>query len=279
MNLRNVAIGSATAILLLIIFLLLLRGCEVDGGSTRADLTTVEADADDPNVEPCTADPETGICYPRERSLRSGFDQSSFMSMVFEHQRSSSSSSRRSPGALSTSASASSPAILFASSSRVVSNRSTASVTIIGSGSVRSGASRSSLCSGSFWFRPVPCDASPAAASSSARNSGGMQSSPVGGSSDIETYDSDFDYALPADEGDDGVSANGGGDTGGGDRGYLPSGRCDRSRSLLAMFDPSELTRGSMGFTFPVLLSGDCPITAAILKGPQNAFGGPLNDF
>ena len=63
--------------------------------------------------------------------------------------------------------------------------------------------------------------------------------------------------------------------------GTVPSGTCLRSRSFLAMFDPDDLTTGDDGSLFPGLIDGDCPVTGAMLKGPesQNGFGGPLNDF
>lgn len=55
---------------------------------------------------------------------------------------------------------------------------------------------------------------------------------------------------------------------------------CDRSRSLLSIFDFGEMTTGREGWTFPVLLNGDCPITAAMIKVDKSGgFGGPLDDF
>lgn len=58
-------------------------------------------------------------------------------------------------------------------------------------------------------------------------------------------------------------------------------GECDESRSLLSIFDLGELTTGISGVTFPPhMIDGDCPISAAIIKGSENTgFGGPLNDF
>lgn len=64
-----------------------------------------------------------------------------------------------------------------------------------------------------------------------------------------------------------------------GSLGPLPSGRCLRGRSLLSIIDLGDVTTGD-GVTFSGLIDGDCPISAAILKGPDsNGFGGPLNDF
>lgn len=78
-----------------------------------------------------------------------------------------------------------------------------------------------------------------------------------------------------------------GGQVGGQDRGLrgsigtLPSGICNRGRSLLAIFDPDDVTTGTEGATVPVLIDGGCPVSAAILKGFEwdGGFGGPLNDF
>lgn len=61
----------------------------------------------------------------------------------------------------------------------------------------------------------------------------------------------------------------------------LSTDRCRRDRSLLGIFGVDDLTRGTHGWMFPVLLNGRCPITAAMLKAPGTGrgFGGPLNDF
>lgn len=64
----------------------------------------------------------------------------------------------------------------------------------------------------------------------------------------------------------------------GGSVGITSRGRCDRSRSLLSIFDFGEITTGE-GVTFPdILLNGDCPISAGILKvNVSGTFGGPLD--
>lgn len=61
--------------------------------------------------------------------------------------------------------------------------------------------------------------------------------------------------------------------------GRTSNSRCPRSRSFLNLFGEDELTKGSQGWTFPVLLNGDCPVTAAILKygDNQGGFGGSLS--
>lgn len=54
--------------------------------------------------------------------------------------------------------------------------------------------------------------------------------------------------------------------------------RCARSRSFLSLFPEEELTTGSEGWTFPVLLNGDCPISVGILKvNTSGTFGGSLD--
>ncbi len=86
-----------------------------------------------------------------------------------------------------------------------------------------------------------------------------------------------------------GFGGNGGlqGSTGPGITGYgglrgslgpLPSGKCQRSRSLLNLFDLGDVTTGSDTWTFPGLIDGNCPITAAMLKvNKTGGFGGPLD--
>jgi hypothetical protein len=62
--------------------------------------------------------------------------------------------------------------------------------------------------------------------------------------------------------------------------GPLPSGKCLRSRSLLAIFDHEEMTSGQGITVSPILIDGDCPFSAAILKvHTTSGFGGPLDDF
>ncbi len=62
---------------------------------------------------------------------------------------------------------------------------------------------------------------------------------------------------------------------------YRHSGACRNNASFLAIFDDDQKSLGRTGWTFPVLVNGDCPITAAMLKGPSHpgSLGGPLNDF
>jgi hypothetical protein len=51
------------------------------------------------------------------------------------------------------------------------------------------------------------------------------------------------------------------------------SGGCRTDRSLLALFG-GQVDTGSPGWTFPVLIDGHCPISAAMLKFPGETFGG-----
>lgn len=70
---------------------------------------------------------------------------------------------------------------------------------------------------------------------------------------------------------------NSGGNGGGGSIGGGGSGsggsvigsreRCPRNRSIVgSVFADDEMTLGQTGWTFPVLINGDCPLTAAVLK-------------
>lgn len=97
------------------------------------------------------------------------------------------------------------------------------------------------------------------------------------------------DWSHPGTPTSEGVAGGGGtwfandgagsGSTLQGSVGPLPSGKCLRSRSLLALFDFGDLTTGTDPVTFPVLIDGDCPITAAMIRVRNDGFGGPLDDF
>lgn len=63
---------------------------------------------------------------------------------------------------------------------------------------------------------------------------------------------------------------------------YDISGKCDGRRSFVnAFFEPGDMSLGSTGWLFPRLIDGNCPIRAAMLKGPSTTggLGGPINDF
>ena len=64
-----------------------------------------------------------------------------------------------------------------------------------------------------------------------------------------------------------------------GSMGTLPTGKCLRNRSLIGIFDEGEVTTGTEGWRFPVLIDGNCPVSAAILKWDREGFGGSLSDF
>lgn len=90
-----------------------------------------------------------------------------------------------------------------------------------------------------------------------------------------------------------GIGGSGGGNFGGstggsgitgygglqGSMGTLPSGKCLRNRSFIGIFDEGEVTTGDGGWRFPVLIDGNCPVSAAILKWDRDGFGGTLSDF
>lgn len=82
--------------------------------------------------------------------------------------------------------------------------------------------------------------------------------------------------------GDGGTNSGDGGNTGGTTGGgFTGGGECDQSRSIpeTVWGDEGNLSRGSIGWTFPGLIWGDCPITGAMVKwrGPENSAFGSLD--
>ncbi|MBI2636356.1 hypothetical protein HYW84_03470 [Candidatus Peregrinibacteria bacterium] len=262
----NLAIGAVSIIVAAVILTVVLKSCTRDDYSGR-----VAEDEANPNrhLASCEAERETGICNPSAKRTKGDFDWDAFMAMVRENQVDASYQNVRSDAGASYSAFSYSSAEGNTSSQE---GSATAIVRIIGGGSTSS--PRSSARS-----RP------------SGRGSTGDGSSGFGGTWGDGGFgagfgDGGFDgwRAVGDDEGGQrgGGSDNGDADGGlEGERGPLPSGKCLRSRSLLAQFDQDDITSGEHGWTFPVLIDGDCPVSAAILKGPESGegFGGPINDF
>lgn len=94
-----------------------------------------------------------------------------------------------------------------------------------------------------------------------AASSAALPPSPVGGSKPVYLGTEDDWWWYDG--------ANGGGATAAaGGSGSLVFSRqhCPRSRSLLAIVDDSALTTGEIGWVFPGLINGDCPISASILR-------------
>lgn len=258
----NLVIGVVSIVIAAVILTLVLRGCARGDSSVR-----IAEDDANPNrhLTSCEAERETGICNPPAKRAKGDFDWDEFMAMVRENQGDAPYRFVRSDADASHSASSYSAAGGGASG---LEDSATAIVRIIGEGSTSS--SRSSARSLSSGRRTT--------------NGGSYGIGGTWGGGDFDGGDFDG-WNFGDDEGgqrgggSDDVGAGGGGLLG--SRGPLPSGRCSRGRSLLAIFDPDYLTSGKYGWTFPVLIDGDCPMSAAIIKGPESGeeFGGPINDF
>lgn len=246
MKKREVAIGmGAAALVVSIIFLLLLRWLGGASRSSAAEASAEEQIFPTSHLTACTADAETGLCYPPANNRRLTLDEEEFMATVREaavFSRSSSSASSR----------ASSRASFFTRSSGAASSRSPF---------LRSLPSR---LSGSGTLRRETSAEDPNVADR--RVTGSLRGHVVTASG--STANNRF---L--------MGRSGSWTTGSG--GYVATGTCHRGRSLLALVDPEDMTTGNDGWTFPVLIDGGCPVTGAMLKarGDGNGFGGPLNDF
>lgn len=284
MEFRTIITGIVVTVIVLVFITLGLRSCTRGGSSSSASVTnggTTRGSSDSTDhLIACTADPKTGFCFPREGNRDLPFDWDNFMVTVREHQLNSSSSSS-------------------SSVMQRTSNPATSRVTIIGAddGSEGTGAS-----GGSNRTRGAGNSRRGNAAGGDAFNGGvSLQGSNDNAGDSSGEFDTGESGVIVDDDGQsDGTadgsgnggngSGTGGGSNGGGYQGYgglrgsigsLPSGRCHRGRSFVGIFDPDDVTTGAFGMTVPVLIDGDCPVTGAMLKGPEldEGFGGALNDF
>ncbi|NOS68020.1 MAG: hypothetical protein HOO67_06720 [Candidatus Peribacteraceae bacterium] len=270
MELRTIIIGIVTTIVVLVFIVFGLRACTRDSTPAASSAVGGGAAGSTGHLTECVADPETGLCFPKENNQTVPFDWDNFMATVREHQMSSSSSSSR-----SSRAGFFGGASLF-SSSRGASSSSFAELSV--SDMSESSSSVSSLSGPDFDAQSND----PATA----------RVIIIGEGEDELAFDEGNDGDGTANDPGNGAndSENGAGDAGGfqgyqglqGSRGPLPSGKCNRGRSLLAIFDEDDVTTGTTGTALPsVLIDGDCPVSGAMLKGPDHGggFGGPLNDF
>lgn len=251
----------------------------------------------------CAADPETGVCFPVDKNTDDQFDWENFMDMVRDNQKDSGSSSSRSSLVsrddfavqAQPEYSRSNVAIMKGSGeiSRSASTKVVIVDSILRSGHAQSGSSNVGLgdVTGSDVAGVVGATGDIGNSSGYGRFGGGRgiirDGSFGGGTTGGASFGGGaFEYGSTIGGGSFG--GTGGGSVGfqgygglQGSLGPLPSGKCLRSRSLLAMFDPDNLTTGNLGLMFPPLIDGDCTVSAAILKGPEseNGFGGPLNAF
>jgi hypothetical protein len=340
MERRNqILFGAVGSILAIIFIALLLRSCgRQDSGTTESATGngvvtfTGDEDSDTRYVAPCTADPKTGMCYPRSsNAVADTFDMENFVAQVATYRSSSSASSDSSQEESGFASSdefessddfeaSDSGSTIFrssrsSSSSRIRSSSSSTSAargnSWLGSTSSSrfgSRASSSSTSSSRFGSRSTSSRSASTRSTSSRRSSSSAQSLPP---NFVPTY-SDSDTATVRIINGSNGSTGGGGSNGGGNgsngNGSNPGGsggtsggsgsgsgigsggggtvgsvnrtHCDPSRSLLNIFDVGDLTTGTTGWTFPVLLNGDCPITAAMIRvNKSGGFGGPLDDF
>lgn len=258
MNVRTILIGIGLFVFVIIFFVAASRLFS-RSGTASSTATVLSASNPSDHLTPCTPDPDTGLCNGKKKNLSGDSDRTAFMEAVQVHQRSSSSfSSSRTRGV----------SVL----DRLRASR--------GSSSSRSNSSRSFLQTATHVEGQSQSGGSDQ--QSSCRSF--AQSRGVSGDN---PYPADCYYLKDTGTGpgsqshstSTGVTVTSRGLQG--SIGTVPRGRCLRSRSLLAIFDFGEMTTGREGWTFPVLIHGDCPISAAILKGPDNAdgFGGSTNDF
>lgn len=259
----NLVIGAVSIVVVAVILMLVLRSCARGDSYGR-----ISEDEANPNrhLTSCEAERETGTCNPPAKRTKGYFDWDAFMAMVRENQSDASYPYGRSgAGAVYSSYSS------VASSASSLGGSATAIVRIVGGPSASS--SRSSARSRSARWGSTGGGSSGIGGAGDF-NGGGFDGRDFGGDEDGRSDGGSGDGNFDGDDGRDGDGSQG-------DREPLPSGKCARGRSLLAIFDTDDITSGENGWTFPVLIDGNCPVSAAILKGPESGdgFGGRLNDF
>ncbi|HLD71133.1 MAG TPA: hypothetical protein VI873_00780, partial [Candidatus Peribacteraceae bacterium] len=97
MDLQKILIGIVATVVVLFFLVLGLRSCTRESDETGSATSGGDAGSSIGSLTSCTADPDTGLCFPKEKKQAEPFDWTEFMATVREHQRSSSSSSSRAP--------------------------------------------------------------------------------------------------------------------------------------------------------------------------------------
>lgn len=303
MKWQTIVSGIVGTLVVLFLLFFVLRSCS---RSRSAPDTTGDL-AESAFLTVCTADRETGLCFPQDPEIRDSFDHDAFMAMVREHQLGSSSSSSRRVVSPPEEPARTDDVPVAPTEPEIVVDDSDPFAEPGNTGDAPGNpyepesthdefsiVSLQPACVDLTTGKPCPergNDPDPGTPDDPADRWGLVRRSSLSGRTTASS-------PAGGNGGASGGSGGSGGPGGSGTRtetgsviggrgglqgsvGPLPTGRCLRSRSLLSIFDSGQITTGSIGWTFPVLIDGSCPISAAILYGPDsgNGFGGPLNDF